>query len=176
MPNYSKSTIGVAAVACALAWVSSGANSSSAEIVRFLSVDAIAEDVLNAFIAKRSIQDFRVVTIDSDALRTMIRGAQESIASSSTPTVSLPLLDGSTVSIELLQAVEHFDSWQSGMATFVGTVEGEEYGGVTAVLTPDGSLDLTMTISSGRYKIEKTALLPFHVYWTMVPGIRKKID
>jgi len=176
MPDISKRALGVAAIACVSVWGSGGANSSHSEVVRFLSADAIAEDVLHAFIAKRRVQDYRVVRIDSDALRTMIRDAHESIASSSTPTISLPLLDGSIVSIELLQAEEHFESWKSGMATFIGRIEGIEYASVTAVLAPDGSLDLTMTISPERYKIEKTTLLPYHVYWTMAPGYEKKID
>ena len=176
MPDNSKRTLGVAAVACVLVWVSSEANSPSAEIVRFLSADAIAEDVLRAFITERNVQDFRVVTIDSDALRTMIRDAHESIANSSTPTISLPLLDGSIVFIELLQADEHFESWKSGMDTFIGRIEGIEYASVTAVLAPDGSLDLTMTISPERYKIEKTTLLPYHVYWAMAPRLEQRID
>jgi len=169
MSNIARIVFAVTTLTYCLASVESRAGESSADVVKFLPDNIVDNDVLDEFIAKRPIKDYRVVEIDVDALRTIIRQAHESIQSSTKPTISLPLLDGTAVSIELLQAEEHHESWQSGIASFIGRVVGSEPSSVVCIVGPDGSLSLTMSLPRDRYKIEKTTLLPYHIYWTMHP-------
>ncbi len=176
MLSYSRNAVLLTVFSCCLLLSEGRADSSASEVVKFLPDDAIPQDILRDFIDARHIGGYRVVQIDTDALRAIIRDAHESASSSAKPVISFPLVDGSTVSIELIAAEEHYDGWQSGIGTFIGRVVGDEYSSVQCVLGPDGSVHLTIRTSGERHAIRKTSLLPYHVYWTLGQGFNKKID
>ena len=176
MSSYSRKAILFTVLSCCLLWTEGSADSSTSEVVRFLPDDSIPQDVLRAFVDARPIGEYRVVEIDTDALREMIREAREAASSSTKLTISFPLVDESMISLELNAAGEHYDGWQAGIGTFIGTVAGLEYSSVTCVLGPDGSVNLTIRVPGERYAIRKTSLLPYHVYWTLKQGFRKRID
>ncbi len=176
MLSYSRNAVLLTVLSCCLLLSEGHADSSASEVVKFLPDDAIPQHVLWDFIDARHIGEYRVVQIDTDALRTMIRDARDTAPSSAKPTISLPLVDETMVSIELNAADEHHDGWQSGIGTFIGRVVADEYSSVQCVLGPDGSVHLTIRTSGERHAIRKTSLLPYHVYWTLGQGFNKKID
>jgi hypothetical protein len=152
------------------------ADSESSTVVRFLPDDALPQDVLGSFLEARHVGEYRVVEFDSDALRQALREAYPPSSASKSPTITLPLIDGALVTIELRGGGEEHDGWQAGFATFMGKVAGDEYSWIICVVSPDGSASLTMSTAGKRFKLEKTSLLPYHVYWSLGKGSSQKID
>ena len=176
MSLVSRNSVVFTVLSCWLLFAESSADSPTSEVVKFLPDDAIPHDVLRAFVDARHIGEYRVVEIDTDALRLKIREAHESISASAKPTIRFPLVDESVVSIELRTSDEHYDGWQSGMATFIGRVAADEYSSAQCVIGPDGSVSLKILVMGKRHAIQKTSLLPYHIYWTLGEGFEKKID
>ena len=164
------------ALACCLISTGSIADSSSSSVVKFLPDDALPQEVLSAFLEARHVGDYRVVEVDTDALRQMIREAYPPSTVAGLPRISLPLIDMSLVEIGLRGGGEEHAGWQTGIATFLGRVTEDEYSSVTCVVAPDGSVNLTIRTAGKRYKLEKTSLLPYHVYWSLGEGFSRKID
>jgi len=155
---------------------SSIADPGSSSFVRFVHDDLLPEDVLDSFLKARHIGDYRVVEIDTDALRQMLREAYPPSDDSDSPTISLPLIDGALVKIELGGGDESHSGWQVGFASFLGRVAGDEYSSVQCVISPDGSANLTIRTAGKCYKLEKTSVLPYHVYWSLGEDFNRQID
>lgn len=105
----------------------------------------------------------------------MIREIANNAGMSEAPTMQLPLVDESIVLVELADAKEYFDGWQTGQASFYGRVIGDEYSQVQCSISPDGSVHLIVRTAGKRHAMQKTSLLPYHVYWTSGEFV-KKID
>ena len=136
------------------------------DFVQFFADDAIPDSVLRAFLESGSIAEYRVVTVEVDSLRELIRNSSFA-PEAKTPTVSFPLLDGTVVSVELTAAAEHHEGWQSGFASLFGKVSGDEFSTFQGVLAPDGSAHLTIRTGGQRYAIRKSSVLPYHFYYTI---------
>ena len=150
--------------------------SETKPFIQFVDDSEIPGDELETFLKKRPIGNYRVVRIDTDALRQMLRDTFPSQDDSKTHKISLTLVDGTSVEVVLKGGGESHSGWQTGFATFLGSVTGDEYSTVQCVISPDGSADLVIRTAGQRYKLEKTAVLPFHVYWSLDREFRKKID
>jgi len=118
-------------------------------------------NLLENFLSKRLVASYRVVTVDTDNLREFLRG-DTSIANP-----ELELVDGYSVNVKTIKSNEYTDGWQNGMATWVGKIVGDDIGGATFVVTPEGGIDATITSSQGRYKIEGLGQGRYHVVWLM---------
>ena len=163
-------------MACGVFSAGSIADSSSPSVVKFLPDDVLPHDVLSAFLEARHVGDYRVVEVDVDGLRQMIREAYVPSGVSGPPAISLPLIDMSLVKIVLRGGGEEHAGWQTGIATFFGRVAEDEYSSVICVVGPDGSVNLTSRVNGKRYKLEKASLLPYHVYWSLGEGFSQKLD
>ena len=171
----SKIAIRSIALACLVIASGSHAESSAPTLIAFLPDDVLPEAVLNDFLSARRVADYRVVTVDADALRQLLRDASPS--ESDWLEISLPLINQSRISIEVRAGGESHDGWQSGFATLVGKVAGNELSRVICVIAPDSSVSLIIREAGGkRYKLEKTPLLPYHIYWERGEGSSRKID
>ncbi len=171
------SKIALPNVALACLVIASGihAESSAPTLIEFLPDDVLPEAILNDYLSARRVADYRVVTVDADALRQLLRDASPS--ESDRLEISLPLINQSRILIEIRAGGESHDGWQSGFATFVGQVAGNELSTVQCVIAPDGSVSLVIREAGGkRYKLEKTPLLPYHIYWERGEGHNRKID
>ena len=167
----------VTSCALLIAFTTAGvADPSSPSFVRFVHDDSLPKDVLDSFLQARHIGDYRVVEIDTDALRQMLREAYPPSDGSDLPTISLPLVDRALVKIVLRGGGESHSGWQSGIASFLGRVAGDEYSSVQCVISPDRSANLTIRTAGKRYKLEKTSVLPYHVYWSLGEGFSQQID
>ena len=167
--------IAVLLVTLLFSFVAEGDNVES-NFVRFFPDDAIPESVLRAFLASGAMAEYRIVTVDVDALRETIRDAHTTTDAQKS-TISFPLLDESTVSIEIQAAGEHHEGWQSGIAQLIGKVTGDEFSMVQGLFAPDGSTHLTIRTGGERYAIRKSSVLPYHFYYTIGwDAGAKKID
>ncbi len=150
--------------------------SESQAFIQFVDDGELPGDELETFLEKRPVGDYRVVRIDTDALRQMLRNAFPPAIDTKGPTISLSLVDGSLVEVLLKGGGESHSGWQTGFASFLGTVVGDQYSTVQCVMSPDGSADLVIRNAGQRYKLEKTSILPYHVYWSWDPEFSRKID
>ena len=141
-------------------------NGDESDFVQFFPDDAIPESVLQAFLASGKIAEYRIVTVDVDSLREMIRNPRAT-TNAGNPSISFPLLDESTVSVEIRAATEHHEGWQSGITQIIGKVTGDKFSMFQGVLAPDGSAHLTIRTDGQRYAIRKTSVLPYHFYYTL---------
>ena len=66
------------------------------------------------FISKRPIGAYRIVTVNSDALRSVIRQSEVQ------PTFDLVLLDAIPITLVAKEATEYSSGWQTGQATWLG--------------------------------------------------------
>ncbi len=175
MPMFTR--LMITSLALLLAFkASSIADPGSPSFVRFVHDDSLPKALLDSFLKARHVGDYRVVEIDTDALRQTLRDAYSSSDRSDSPTISLPLIDGALVKIELRGGGESHSGWQAGIASFLGRVAGDEYSSVQCVITPDGSANLTIRTAGHRYKLEKTSVLPYHVYWSLGEDFSQQID
>lgn len=152
------------------------ADSESPSFVNFVNDDVLPEDMLESFLDARHVGDYRVVEIDTDALRAFLRDAYPQADASELPTISLPLVDGTYVEVLLRDGGEHYFGWRAGFASFYGSISGDEYSTVQCTVSPDGSASLTIRTAGRRYKLDKTPVLPYHVYWLLGEGFYQQID
>ncbi len=152
------------------------ADSESPSFIRFLDDDVLPKDMLESFLDARHVGEYRVVEIDTDALRQILRDAFTSSVDSETPTISLPLVDGTYVEVLLRSGGENHSGWQAGFGSFFGSISGDELSTVQCTISPDGSTSLVIRTEGKRYKLDKTAILPYHVYWLRGEGFYQQID
>lgn len=133
----------------------------SSALIHEVDASLLDSSILEQFLSKRLVASYRVVTVDTDSLREFLRG------DTSVSSPQIDLVDGYSVSVKTIEAQEHSSGWQNGMATWVGKVIGDDAGGVTVVVTPNGGLDGTVTSSKGRFRIEESGQSPYHVVWRM---------
>jgi len=150
--------------------------SESQPFIQFVDDGELPGDVLETFLKTRPVGDYRVVRIDTDALRQMLRNADLPASDSKVPKIFVSLVDGTLVEVLLKSGGESHSGWQTGLASFRGTVAGDQYSMVKCVVSPDGSADLVIRTAGQRYKLEKTSIPPYHVYWSWDPDFSRKID
>jgi len=175
MSLTSRTAIRNMALACLVIASGSHAESSAPTIITFVPDDVLPEVVLSDLLSARRVADYRIVTVDSDGLRQLIRDASPSPTGSVWLEISLPLVNQSLISIELTSGEESYDGWQSGIASFFGKVAGNEMSSVQCVIAPDGSVSLVIRAAGKRYKLDKMSLLPYHIYWED-EGSSRRID
>lgn len=176
MSLTSKVAIGFSILAYFAIAVGSNAETPESAVVKFLPDDVLPQRVLSDLLVARHVGDYRVVEVDTDALRQLIRDASASPTETDPPSISLPLVDQSPISIELNDANESHQGWQTGIASFHGQVAGDEMSTVICMIAPDGSMNLVIRTAGRRYKLEKSPLLPYHIYWVRGEGFSRKID
>ena len=174
MSQTLKMAIRNTALACLVIASGSHAESSAPTVITFFPDDVLPEAVLTELLSAKRVADYRVVTVDVDALRQLLRDAPPS--ESDWLEISLPLFNQSLISIEIRAGGESHEGWQSGFASFVGKIAGNELSTVQCVIAPDGSVNLVIRGAGKRYKLEETALLPYHIYWQQGEGSSRKID
>ena len=152
------------------------ADTDSQTFVRFVPDEVLPKNVLDTFLENRDIGKYRVVVVDADAIRQVLRDAFSPSDGTESPTISLPLVDGALITIELQRGGESHSGWQAGLASFGGKVAGNKFSAVTCVISPDGSVNLTISTAGRRYKLEQSTLLPYHIYWSNGKGPGRRID
>jgi len=150
--------------------------SESERFIQFVDESELPVNVLEALLKKRRFGDYRVVRVDTDALRQMLRDAYSSTSDTIKPSISLSLVDGTPIDVLLKNGGESNSGWQAGFASFLGSVAEDEYSTVQCLISPDGSADLVIRKAGNRYKLEKTEILPYHIYWSRELEFSKKID
>jgi len=163
-------------LACFAVATGASAETPASKVISFLPDDVLPQSVLTEFLGARHVGDYRVVEVNVDALRQILRDASTSSAAADPPKIFLPLIDQSVVSIELSSGGESHDGWQAGIASFYGKVAGDEVSTAQCVIAPDGSMNLVIRTAGKRYKLEKSPLLPYHIYWVLGEGFSRKID
>lgn len=174
MSLSSKMAIRNTALACLVIASGSHAETSTPTVFEFLPDDVLPEAVLYEWLSERQVANYRVVTVDADTLRQLLRDA--SPTDSDRLAISLPLVDQSLISIEIISGGEWHDGWRSGFASLLGKIAGDELSTVQCVIAPDGSMSLVIRGAGNRYKLDKTPLLPYHIYWEQGEGSGQEID
>ena len=119
---------------------------------------------VQAFLADRLILEYRIVSVNSDQLRSNIREFP------AVTSFDVRLLDSEPITLVTSAATEHSEGWQSGYATWVGGVDGDEASSATLFVAPDGSVNgQVRTIKHGRVKIENIPGTSAHLIWKRVP-------
>ena len=180
MPNRLVAIATLAIVLIGGAGATSPPPAGSGSTPQFADEDAILVDApddqvehadLESFIQQRPLDAYRIVTVDSDALRTVIRDVGQH------PGFQLRLLSPSPVTLIAKSAEEHSDGWQSGLATWMGTVAGDDSSSATFVVSPDGSVNGKINSrESGRIAIEPIPNTPYHIVWRLQQGFEQIID
>lgn len=133
--------------------------------------DQIERADLEAFIAKRPLDAYRIVRVDSDVLRALIRKADLQ------SDFELRLLATSTITLVATHAEEHSTGWQNGFGTWSGRVAGDDYSYAMFAVSPDGSVHGTVrSREAGRIRIEPIPYTPWHIVWRLQKGFRQRID
>lgn len=126
---------------------------------------------LEPFLEKRRIAAYRIVSVNSDVLRSIIRQSGEQ------PAFQVALLDGPPLTLISIGAIEHSAGWQTGIGTWSGRVEGDETSRASFVIGADGSVNgVVRSRSSGRVKIEPVKNTPHHAIWRFGGDVNRKID
>lgn len=127
--------------------------------------------ILESFLRVRPIGAYRIVRIDSDSLRTIIR------QSADVPGFDIQLLDSDPTKLITHSAIEHSSGWQTGLANWSGIADGGKAGRSSFVIAPDATVSgVFYTLQHGRIKIEPIPGTPHHIVWQWDPGYTKKID
>jgi hypothetical protein len=176
MSLVSKLAIRITIFVSLVAAMDSPADGPSSTVITFLPDSVLPKGVLSEFLEARRVADYRVVEVDSDALRQLIREAWTTSTDKKFHVISLPLVDQSTTSIELRGGGADPGGWQSGFASFFGNIAEDETSTVQCVIAPDASVNLTIRTVGKRYKLEKTSMLPFHIYWVRSDGFSRRVD
>lgn len=126
---------------------------------------------LEDFIRARPISAYRIVRVDSDALRTRIR------ESATTQSFEVQLLESAPFTLVAKGAKEYASEWQSGHGSWIGVVDGDEFSRASFVVGADGSVNgVIRTLKSGRIKIEPIKGTPHHIIWQWDPNYERAID
>lgn len=147
--------------------------SSTFENPIFSDVDGSQLDhqVVGDFVSKRSIGAYRIVTVNSDVLRSRIREA------GSGDSFSIQLLDSNPVKLLAKGSNESSSGWSSGIGSWIGVVEGDEFSRASLMVAPDGTVNgVVRTVEAGRVKIESIKGTPHHLIWQLAPDFSKKLD
>jgi len=131
----------------------------------------VDSNILNEYLSKRSIQQYRVVTVDAEALRQEIRDVNQD------GVVEIALFDEDPVRLIATDAKEYHSGWQSGFGTWTGKVDGDEFSTVLINVSPDGSVNGTIrSPTSGRIKLESIGPSKYHLLWKKDPNVVIKLD
>jgi hypothetical protein len=138
----------------------------------FADVDEAELDrgVLARFLDSKPVERYRIVKIDSDAFRSVIRD------SSSGQITEIELFSDEIIGVKSIQREEHASGWQTGMANWIGKIVGQETSSVQMLLIPGGGVRATFVTSTGYYRIEQPEYMPYHVLWQMDRGATADTD
>ncbi len=127
--------------------------------------------VLESFLqSKPPIARYRLVQVDADTFRTVIRDPTPGLES------VIQLFDNERITVKTIQQREHVSGLQTGIGTWLGKVVGQDASTVQMVIAPDGGVEATFLTSSGRYRLEGIGLPPYHVVWQMDPNATAVTD
>ena len=119
---------------------------------------------VSRFVSRLPIGDYRIVSIDGDALRAIIRNANAE------PAFDVQLLDPEPVTLIAREAQEYYSGWQSGHAGWGGAIQGQELSSATFVIDPncvvDGSINSPRT---GTVKFERIPDTSHYLIWALAP-------
>ncbi len=136
-----------------------------------MSDSQLSRPEVQAFLAERHILAYRIVSANSDQLRSNIRDFPAVMS------FDIRLLDSEPITLVTSAATEHNEGWQSGYATWIGGVDGDEASSATLFVAPDGSVNgQVRTIANGRVKIENIPGTAAHLIWQRAPGFGKTPD
>jgi len=131
----------------------------------------VDSNILNEYLSKRSIQQYRVVTVDAEALRQEIRDVDQD------GVVEIALFDENPVRLVAADAKEYHSGWQSGFGTWTGKVDGDEFSTVLFSVSPDGTVNGTIrSPTSGRIKLESIGPSKYHLLWKKDPNVVIKLN
>jgi hypothetical protein len=125
--------------------------------------------ILQKFLQERPVHRYRVVTIDSDSIRSIIRDEYNDL-------LPLNLFDDT----KLVSYASSKEDWLTGVRTCIsrwsGGIIGEEYGSVVLVIDANGMIEGTIRTSDGYYRITRAGRSPYQFIWQIVPGYTETID
>lgn len=131
-------------------------------------IDAVA---VSRMLEKRRISAYRVVQVDSDAIRAQLR--QGEIQNG----IDFRLLDDIPVTFVPRQAADHTDGWKTGLGMARGQIRGDPESYAQFVIGADGAMNgVFRSVEFGRIKIERIPDTPHHMIWKLGPGLDMKID
>jgi len=146
-------------------------NEGSDQLFADMSDSQLSLPEVEAFLAKRHIHAYRIVSANSEQLRSTIREYPAVVS------FDIQLLGSELVTLVASAATEHNEGWQSGYATWIGGVDGDEASSATLFVAPDGSVNgQVRTINDGRVKIENIPGTSAHLIWQRTPGYGKAPD
>lgn len=123
------------------------------------------------FLAARPIGAYRIVTVNSDGLRDLIR------QSSGESSFTVRLINEEPITLVPKDAKEHSSGWKSGLGTWRGKVAGDEMSRASFVISPDGTVDgVVRTVESGRIKIEPIDGTNLHIVWQLSADFKREMD
>ena len=144
---------------------------SDNDIFEYVHESEVDSTVLERFMSKRPYQTYTIVRINADAIREIIRKSPEQRY------FDIRLPNGRVVRALSTSAEEHSAGWQSGIADWLGTVEGDPVSRVSLVITPNGAINgVIRTAAEGRIKIEQIESLSEHVLWSWSPEFEQLTD
>lgn len=144
--------------------------SGSASIFTDVPNSQIDHGSIEGFLAKRHIGAYRIVSVNSDALREQIRRENDD------QDFEIPLFESPPLSFVASASEEHSSGWQTGLASWLGQVKGDEESGVSFLIAPDGTINgVIRSKATGRVKIEPVKGTLHHVIWSLAPGLERKI-
>ena len=128
-------------------------------------------EAVESFVSTRWVGEYRVVFVDVDELRAVIRESEVN------EILRIQLLDEKPVELIAAKAEEYSSGWQTGHAAWRGGVGNEELSSAVFVVDPSGELNGVINSSLlGRVKIEKVPDTNFHVIWKRAKGFYQPHD
>ncbi len=125
--------------------------------------------ILEQFLEKRPVHRYRVVTIDSDSIRSIIRDEYNNL-------LPLNLFDDTKLVSYASSKDDYVTGFEAGISAWSGGIIGEEYGSVVLVIDANGMIEGTIRTSDGYYRITRAGRSPYQFIWQIVPGYTETID
>jgi len=126
--------------------------------------------VIDSFTSRRPMSKYRVVTVDSDLLRTLIRESTDE-------GFEIRLFDDGFIKLVTRGARESSSGWDTGIGTWVGGVADDEMSSASFIVGPDGSVNgVVHTAELGRIKIEPIKGTSHHLIWRFDSSVSTNID
>ena len=113
------------------------------------------------FSAGRPMSRYRVVSINQDVFRNIVRGNEQEF--------QLPLFDDTILNLSAYSMEEYVSGPRNGMASWMGRDIDDDNSAVSLVVGPDGHVIGNIKISDGIYEIQATDTLPYHFIFQWDP-------
>lgn len=146
-------------------------NDSQTQLFSDVPDSQIDYKALEGFFNARHIGAYRIVNVNTDLFRGIIRQAD------GPANLSLKLLSSDPVKLTVKAAEEYSSGWKAGLANWRGHIADDPTSQAYFVCAADGSLNGVVTsLELGRIKIEPINGTPYHIIWKASGDSETKID